>query len=202
MNNNEKLASEVWDELSEYMSDKTDSDDRKRGIDTIISLFDHHSGQAVDRQEWTHEKLQGLLQINNEDRYVADSAFENTLDEINAALAAERKKIENLHKILGEKRELIKAERQRAEQAESFLSLSDRSKTADEIKTLREQLLSALAAIEKTGEATEKAMAANQMRGIHQEIQSSMEAARHTPEYEQESRELNATGKGTWNDGL
>ncbi len=43
--------------------------------------------------EWTHEKLQGLLQISNEDRYVADHAFENTLDEINAALAAEREKM-------------------------------------------------------------------------------------------------------------
>lgn len=68
-----------------------------------------HSGQAVDRQEWTHEKLQGLLGISHEDRYVADHAFENTLDEINAALAVERTKVENLHKILGEKREIIKS---------------------------------------------------------------------------------------------
>ncbi len=40
----------------------------------------------MSEEEWTHEKLQGLLQISNEDRYVADHAFESTLDEINAAL--------------------------------------------------------------------------------------------------------------------
>ena len=39
---------------------------------------------SITEQEWTHEKLQGLLGINNEDRYVADHAFENALDEINA----------------------------------------------------------------------------------------------------------------------
>ena len=43
-------------------------------------------------KEWTHEKLQGLLQISNEDRYVVNDAFENTLDEINAELAAAYKK--------------------------------------------------------------------------------------------------------------
>jgi chromosome segregation ATPase len=37
-------------------------------------------------KEWTHEKLQGLLQISNEDRHVTDDAFENTLDEINSDL--------------------------------------------------------------------------------------------------------------------
>ncbi len=52
--------------------------------------------QRNDQQEWTHEKLQGLLGINNEDRYVADHAFENTLDEINAALAAERQRREQV----------------------------------------------------------------------------------------------------------
>jgi hypothetical protein len=48
--------------------------------------------------EWTHEKLQGLLQISNEDRYVTDHHFENTLDEINAALAAEKREIERCPK--------------------------------------------------------------------------------------------------------
>ncbi len=47
---------------------------------------------ATDDKQWTHEKLQGLLQISHEDRYVADRAFENTLDEINTALDAEKEK--------------------------------------------------------------------------------------------------------------
>jgi len=49
---------------------------------------------SITEQEWTHEKLQGLLRISNEDRYVADEAFEDTLDEINSAFAAERQRRE------------------------------------------------------------------------------------------------------------
>jgi transcription elongation factor Elf1 len=91
--------------------------------------------------KWTHEKLQGLLQISNEDRYVADSAFENTLDEINAALADERlrytEELQNAELIrIGEIDQLIAEHRDR----ESVRNIELREELAavkDELRTER-----------------------------------------------------------------
>src|SRR5436190_17340567 len=58
----------------------------------------------TEQQEWTHEKLQGLLRITHEDTHVLDDAFEDTLDEINAALAAERQHIADLYQNLNDEK--------------------------------------------------------------------------------------------------
>ncbi len=97
-----------------------------------------HGGQAVG--EWTHEKLQGLLQISNEDRYVADWSFENTLDEINAALAAERELAD-----IGRKWKTDSS-------LETWFPF-----TAEEIQKLRSQLAAAQAAIVKLKDVVGKA---------------------------------------------
>jgi hypothetical protein len=84
--------------------------------------------------EWTHEKLQGLLRISNEERGVTDEGFEDTLDEINAALAAEREKVRKLHlpassAALYDAFEEIKRIRQQLLQAEERLKQYESNKS-------------------------------------------------------------------------
>jgi hypothetical protein len=93
------------------------------------------------QQEWTHEKLQGLLRISNEDGYVTDDAFENSLDEINAALTAERQCREQAEQAANRNAETC------ASLVTELHQLSKSTATEREEQILT-SLLSALAAIE------------------------------------------------------